>query len=139
VIPDFARCILEGRDIVMHSDGSPTRTFCYAADAVAGYYKVLVRGRPGEAYNVGVEEPEVSMRELAERLRDLGRELVGYGGQVITAPSAEADYLVDNPNRRCPVITKARTELGYAPGIGLDEGLRRSLVWYAGNRSAAEG
>jgi dTDP-glucose 4,6-dehydratase/UDP-glucuronate decarboxylase len=139
VIPDFARCILEGRDIVMHSDGSPTRTFCYAADAVAGYYKVLVRGRPAEAYNVGVEEPEVSMRELAERLRDLGRELVGYGGRVITAPSAEADYLVDNPNRRCPVITKARSELGYAPGIGLDEGLRRSLVWYAGNRTAAEG
>ena len=57
----------------------------------------------------------------------------------VTEPSREADYLVDNPNRRCPVITKARTELGYAPGIGLEEGLRRSLLWYAGNRTAAEG
>jgi dTDP-glucose 4,6-dehydratase/UDP-glucuronate decarboxylase len=139
VIPDFARCILEGRDIVMHSDGAPTRTFCYGADAVAGYYKVLVRGRPGESYNIGVETPEVSMRELAGRLRDLGRELFGYAGRVVIAPSAEADYLVDNPNRRCPVIAKAREELGYAPGIDLDEGLRRSLMWYGGNRTGAEG
>jgi dTDP-glucose 4,6-dehydratase/UDP-glucuronate decarboxylase len=139
VIPDFARCILEGRDIVMHSDGAPTRTFCYGADAVAGYYKVLVRGRPGESYNIGVETPEVSMRELAGRLRDLGRELFGYAGLVVIAPSAEADYLVDNPNRRCPVIAKAREELGYAPGIDLDEGLRRSLMWYGGNRTGAEG
>ena len=139
VIPDFARCILEGQDIVMHSDGAPTRTFCYAADAIAGYYKVLVRGRPGEAYNVGVERPEVSMRDLAVQLQGLGRDLLGYGGKVVTEPSKEADYLVDNPNRRCPVIAKARSELGYAPGIGLGEGLRRSLIWYAGNRTAAEG
>ena len=52
--------------------------------------------------------------------------------------SAEGDYLVDNPSRRCPVITKARTELGYEPLIDIDEGLRRSLVWYSYNRKAAE-
>ncbi len=52
--------------------------------------------------------------------------------------SAEKDYLVDNPNRRCPVIDKARTELGYNPAIDLEEGLRRSLVWYSHNRTAAE-
>ncbi len=49
VIPDFARDVLAGRDIVMLSDGSPTRTFCYATDAIVGYYKVLVRGGAGEA------------------------------------------------------------------------------------------
>lgn len=138
VIPDFARDVLEGRDLVMLSDGSPRRTFCYAADAVAGYYKVLVRGRPGEPYNIGVEQPEISMRELAERMVALARELLGYRGAVICRASGEADYLVDNPTRRCPVIAKARTELGYDPAIGLDEGLRRSLVWYSHNRGAAE-
>lgn len=130
VIPDFCRAILEGRDIVMHSDGSPTRTFCYSADAVAGYYRVLVKGRPGEAYNIGVESPEVSMRDLAGRLARTARELFGYEGRVVTEASPEADYLVDNPQRRCPVITKARTELGYHPRVDLDEGLRRSLLWY---------
>lgn len=66
VLPDFARDILAGRDIVMFSDGSPTRTFCYSADAIIGYYKVLVNGRPGEAYNVGVEKPEISVFDLAQ-------------------------------------------------------------------------
>ena len=138
VIPDFARDVLDARDIVMLSDGSPRRTFCYAADAVVGYYKVLVRGRPGEPYNIGVEQPEISMMELAERIVALARELFGYRGSVVRHVSAEADYLVDNPTRRCPVIAKARTELGYEPTIGLDEGLRRALVWYSHNRVAAQ-
>ena len=43
--PDFAKDVLAGRDIVMLSDGCPKRTFCYATDAITGYYKVLVRGR----------------------------------------------------------------------------------------------
>jgi nucleoside-diphosphate-sugar epimerase len=138
VIPDFVRDILDGRDVVLLSDGSPTRTFCYVADAVVGYYKILTRGRPGQAYNIGTESPEVSMADLARRLVDIARELYGYQGRVIREKSAETDYLVDNPNRRCPKIEKARAELGYAPGIDLDDGLRRSLIWYAGNRQAEE-
>jgi nucleoside-diphosphate-sugar epimerase len=132
VIPDFARRILADEDIVMYSDGSPTRTFCYSADAVAGYYKVLVRGRPGEAYNIGVEGPEVSIGELAERMRHLAAELFGYRGRIVLRPSPEQDYLTDNPQRRCPSIAKARTEVGYDPQVSLEEGLRRSLLWYAG-------
>jgi UDP-glucuronate decarboxylase len=138
VIPDFARNILNGQDIVMLSDGSAKRTFCYVADAVLGYYKVLVKGRPGEAYNVGVEVPEISMLELAERAITLGKELFGYKGKIVRKESADKAYLVDNPNRRCPVITKARTEIGYDPQVTIEEGLRRSLVWYSGNREGSE-
>lgn len=138
VIPDFARDVLSGRDIVMLSDGSPRRTFCYVTDAVIGYYKILVKGRPGEAYNIGVETPEISMAELAERVVALGRDLFGYTGKVVRQVPADRDYLVDNPNRRCPVITKARTELGYDPRVDIDEGLRRSLIWYGGNRVAED-
>ena len=47
-----------------------------------------------------------------------------------------ADNLKDNPNRRCPIITKARTELGYAPEVDVDTGLRRILNWYYFNRDA---
>ncbi len=131
VIPDFAREVLAGRDIVMYSDGKPTRTFCYAADAITGYYKVLVRGRPGEPYNIGIEKPEISMTELAQKITATAAELFGYGGRVVHRANVEADYLVDNPNRRCPDITKARTELGYEPSILIDEGLRRTLMWYS--------
>lgn len=138
VIPDFARDILAGRHIVMKSDGSPRRTFCYSADAVVGYFKVLLRGRAGESYNIGAEGPEISMRELADRMVSIAADRFGYEGRVVSRAEAHADYLSDNPNRRRPVIDKARSELGYDPQVGIDEGLERSLVWYTGNRTAEE-
>jgi nucleoside-diphosphate-sugar epimerase len=52
--------------------------------------------------------------------------------------SHDKDYLVDNPNRRCPIIAKARAEIGYSPSISIDEGLRRSLIWYNDNREAED-
>ncbi len=136
VLPDFARDIFAGRDIVMLSDGSPTRTFCYIADAIVGYYKILVRGRSGEAYNIGTETPEISMAELAHRVIAISREEFGYKGKLVLGQSDDKEYLTDNPNRRCPIITKARTELGYEPSIGPDEGLKRALLWYSGNQVA---
>ncbi len=138
VIPDFARDILAGRDIIMYSDGSPMRTFCYSADAITGYYKVLVRGRNGEPYNIGTAGPEISMAELARRITAVARDLLGYGGRVVHRPNPEAAYLVDNPSRRCPDVTKARNELGYEPTIAVDEGLARSLNWYVHNPEAED-
>jgi UDP-glucuronate decarboxylase len=133
VIPDFARNVLDGRDVVLLSDGLTTRTFCYVADAIIGYFKVLVRGRAGEAYNIGTEGPEVSVGDLAARVVRLARDLFGYAGRIVHQTSADANYLVDNPVRRCPSIAKARRELGFDPSVALDEGLRRSLLWYASN------
>ena len=71
VIADFFRDMLAGRDLVLLSDGSPTRTFCYVADAITGYYLVLLRGPPGEPYNVGIDGPEISMLDLAEMVAGL--------------------------------------------------------------------
>jgi dTDP-glucose 4,6-dehydratase/UDP-glucuronate decarboxylase len=138
VIADLFRDALAGRDLVLLSDGSPTRTFCYVSDAVTGYYRALLRGRPGEAYNIGVDGPEISMRDLAEMIAGLANDLFGHRVKVVHGRSSEADYLVDNPNRRCPDITKARRELDYRPGVTLEEGLRRTLRWYSGNRGGEE-
>jgi UDP-glucuronate decarboxylase len=138
VLPDFARDIFSPRNIVMLSDGTARRTFCYVADAVIGYYKVLVRGRAGEAYNIGSEKPEISIAELADMVVSTSRELFGYKGKVIRQRSDDKDYLIDNPNRRCPDLTKARSELAYTPAVPFDEGLRRALVWYADNRTGSD-
>lgn len=139
VLPDFARDILAGRDIVLLSDGAPTRTFCYVADAIVGYYKVLVRGGDGEAYNIGAETPEISMASIATKLAKIGEALVGYRGGVVHGKAQDQAYLVDNPNRRCPDISKARAQLGYEPVVSLDEGLRRMLTWYVAENHAGEG
>ncbi len=136
VLPDFASNVLAGRDIVMFSDGSPKRTFCYATDAITGYYKVLVRGGNGEAYNIGIDRPEISVAQLAATVVSTARELFGYRGKVVLGQAKEADYLIDNPNRRCPIIDKARLQLGYDPKVFVDEGIRRSLIWYFHNQVA---
>jgi UDP-glucuronate decarboxylase len=138
VIPDFAKNIFAGRDIVMLSDGSPKRTFCYATDAITGYYKVLVRGGLGEPYNIGIDKPEISIAELAGMAVNASAELFGYKGKVVLGLSSEADYLVDNPNRRCPIIDKARTQLGFEPKVSVEEGIYRSLIWYSHNQVAAD-
>jgi len=138
VIPDFARDLFAGNDLVMLSDGSPTRTFCYVADAIVGYFKILVRGRAGEAYNIGNETPEISMLTLAEMLAATARDLFGYTGKVVRKVSGDQEYLTDNPQRRCPIIAKAREELGFEPEVPIEEGLRRTLVWYRDNQQAQD-
>lgn len=138
VLPDFARDILANRDIILLSGGSPTRTFCYIADAIVGYYKILTKGINGESYNIGTEEPEISMADLATQCVELARDLFSYNGIVVYKNSSEQNYLTDSPSRRCPSIEKVRAELGYNPGISLEEGLRRSLIWYYDNNTVEE-
>lgn len=130
VIPDFAQNILNNEDMVLLSDGSPTRTFCYITDAVVGYYRLLIRGRKAEAYNIGTEKPEIPMYELAEKMSTIGRELFQYDKHVIKKESDDRDYLTDTPNQRCPSIEKAINDLEYNPRVTLDEGLRRTMIWY---------
>ena len=62
--------------------------------------------------------------------------LFGYRGKFVMQAPQDRDYLVDNPNRRCPIITKARTEIGYDPKIAFPDGLDRTLLWYCDNQTA---
>lgn len=130
VIPDFANEILANGDIILLSGGSPTRTFCYITDAIVGYIKILIKGQSGEAYNIGVEKPEISMIDLAEKMKNLAIDHFGYSGKTVMKKSNDQNYLTDSPNRRCPQIAKARKDLGYKPEILLDEGLTNTLLWY---------
>jgi len=138
VIADLCRDALAGRDPILLSDGSPRRTFCYVSDAVTGYYLALLRGHLGEPYNIGIDRPEITMLELAETTVRLAKELFGAHLTVAHKASAEREYLVDNPNRRCPDISKARDHLGFAPKVTLEAGLRRTLLWYSGNQGGTE-
>ena len=126
VLPDFSRDALNDRDIVLYSDGSPTRTFCYSSDTLTGYLLALLSTYNGEPFNIGTEEPEISMRDIAAQLL----RVAGSSRKVIYQASQEADYLTDNPYRRCPDISKARKLLGYSPQVSLEEGLGRMLEWY---------
>jgi UDP-glucuronate decarboxylase len=123
---DFAACIMNQQDIVILSNGSPTRTFCYISDSITGYFLCLLHSK-FDSFNIGIEKPEISVRQFAEIYCGAGRELLNYSGQLKYESSSDSEYLTDNPNRRCPIIEKARTLLGYDPQILVEEGVRRYL------------
>lgn len=123
---DFAKAILENKNIEILSDGTPKRTFCYIADAIIGYLKVLLYGQ-FEYFNIGIDKPEISINELAKIYQKIGVELFNYTGKVIFGASNDKEYLAHNPTRRCPDITKARTLLNYNPQILVENGVHRFL------------
>lgn len=72
IFSDLCQNIVNKEDIILHSDGSAIRAFCYVADAVVAYFKVLLDGEPATAYNVGGDENhEISMKDLAATLVSL--------------------------------------------------------------------
>lgn len=125
---DFAKNILDGKDITILSSGTPSRTFCYIADAVAGYLKVLLHGKY-DYFNIGIDKPEISVAQFAEIYRAVGQKIFGYNGKIIYKVSEDKNYLTHNPQRRCPNIDKARKILGYNPTILVDEGVERFLTF----------
>jgi UDP-glucuronate decarboxylase len=127
VVPSLVDDARSGRDLVLHSDGRPRRSFCYVTDFIVSLLRVIARGVDGEAYNVGDDREEISMRELADRVRAVTK----VPGRVVVQPSADPDYLTDNPQRRCPDLTKLRTLGGSMPCVSLEEGLTRYARWLA--------
>lgn len=138
LMPDIASNILNNKDVELYSDGSPTRTFCYVADAVVGYFKILINGTAGESYNVGTMEPEISVQELAMLMVKQAKSLYNYQGKIRMAQNNDAFYIKHNPQRRCPCIDKIALELHFHTTITLEEGIRKSLIWYRDNQYATE-
>lgn len=68
VFAEFVSNIIKNENIIIKSDGSPMRAFCYLADAVDGIFKVLITGKNGEAYNISNKKGLISMKDLAEKL-----------------------------------------------------------------------
>jgi UDP-glucuronate decarboxylase len=125
---DFAKAVVEGRDLEILSDGTPTRTFCYISDAIAGYIKVLLHDKL-EAFNIGIDRPEISVREFSEIFVQKGRKIFDYKGKITFRKSGDVHYMTDNPNRRCPDISKAKRLLGYNPEVLVEEGIERYLTF----------
>ena len=123
---DFANNIIEGRDLIIFSNGSPTRTFCYISDAIIGYLLCLTYGQY-DYFNIGNDIPEITVSEFAKIFKSNGHKVFGYQGSILHEKSDDIDYMTDNPNRRCPDISKARRKLNYNPKVNVEEGVERYL------------
>lgn len=127
VLPNFASRIKAGRKLSVYGSGNQTRTFCYVTDALLGFFKVVLRGVPGETYNVGNPKPEISVLDLVKHIEAALGHPVDY--DVIEYPDS---YPADEPMRRCPDIRKAQLQLDFTPRVDLEDGLRRFFAWTDG-------
>jgi nucleoside-diphosphate-sugar epimerase len=118
VIPEMITAALEGRPLVVHGDGSQTRSFCYVSDLVDGLRCVLLdRELDGQIFNIG-NPREITMLDLAQRILQLG----GGRSEIRFTEARPGD-----PARRRPIIKRMQTRYGWTPRVRLGEGLRRTV------------
>ncbi len=126
VFADFVRDILTGGPIVLQSDGSARRSFCYLADATLGFFTTLLRGENGAAYNIANPGGECSIAELADRLAaEFKDEAITVERRTRTDPN----YFVSPIRSTIPNIDKARA-LGWLPTHTIEQGFRRTVKSY---------
>jgi UDP-glucuronate decarboxylase len=121
VVSNFIVQALKGEPLTVYGDGSQTRSFCYVDDLIEGLVRLMAS--PPELtgpINLGNPE-EFTILELAE----LVRELTGSRSEIVFRPLPQ-----DDPIRRCPDITRARTLLSWEPKTPLREGLVQTIDWF---------
>jgi UDP-glucuronate decarboxylase len=129
VFADFVADVVNNKDIVMKSDGSDVRAFCYIADATIGFFNVLLNGKNGEAYNVGSDK-ETSIKELAHILTDLFPEK--NLKVVMNEGSSSGDYVRSTIRKSCADISKIK-ELNWEPVYNVRDGFKRMILSYSNN------
>ena len=123
VYSQFARAILEGRDIVLKTDGSASRCYCAVSDAVAAIALLLEKGANATPYTVANEETFCSVREMAERLIAAHPE---SGSRLVFDVTEEAARAYP-PAARLKLDSSRLRALGWAPKVGLAEMFSRMM------------
>jgi nucleoside-diphosphate-sugar epimerase len=125
VIPNFVRQALDGEPLTIYGDGNQTRSFCHVSDMVTGLKGAMTTSDvAGEVINLG-NPNEMRVIDLAARIREKTQTDSG----VVFEPLPQ-----DDPLQRKPDITKAMKLLGWAPRVGLDDGLDDVVAWFTEGR-----
>ena len=119
VVSNFVVQALRGEPLTIYGDGQQTRSFCYADDTIEGLLR-LMESDTESPVNIG-NPCEHTVLELAE----LVLRLTGSASKLVRCPLP-----ADDPKRRCPDIGLARSALGWAPRVGLEDGLRETIAWF---------
>ena len=121
-VGNFIRDGLAGGEIRVKGDGTANRSYLYTADLMIWLWTILMRGRPGDVYNVGSEQ-ELSIGELAKRVAD--------AFQPAPPVVIERAQTLGKPHERyVPATHKARAELGLVQRIDLPAAVRKTVAWH---------
>lgn len=127
VYADFVGDVVKGRDIVLKSNGLARRSFCYLADATAGFWIVFLAGKNAHAYNIGNPDGEISISDLATLIAGLFPER--HTSVTFEHRNESEDYLSSPISITCPDITHAKS-LGWNPITSLENGFRKTIESY---------
>jgi UDP-glucose 4-epimerase len=133
VIPNFVKQALLGHPLTVHGDGTQRRCFTYVSDVVGALMTLSEReDAVGEVFNVGNDSEEVSIADLARRVR----ERTGSRSEIVAVPYDQAyeEGFEDMP-RRVPDLSKLRRLIGYEPKVHLDEILDRVIDYFTSDRA----
>jgi len=130
VMPNFAASIARGESLKVYGHGKQTRTFCYISDAIIGFLKILIDAEKPDVFNIGNPRPEISMIDLAKMVTKVASPSTTV--EIVKYPDT---YPEDEPNRRCPNISRIESTLGFTPNVELEEGIRRFFDWSKANYS----
>ncbi len=123
VVSSFIVQALRGAPITLYGDGRQTRSFCYASDMIEGFMRLMASPHGADPVNLG-NPRETTVAELADMIRSQ----VGSRSEIVRAPLPQ-----DDPVRRNPDITRAGALLGgWAPLVGLEDGLRATIADFRG-------
>jgi UDP-glucuronate decarboxylase len=121
VVSNFIMQALRSEDITVYGEGTQTRSFCYVDDMVDGLIR-LMDSPDGFTGPVNLGNPhEMSIREMAETIV----RLTGSNSKIVNKPLPS-----DDPTQRQPDISLAKSELGWEPSVGFEEGLRRTIEYF---------
>jgi dTDP-glucose 4,6-dehydratase len=143
LIPLFMLNALSGKPLPIYGDGMNVRDWLYVEDHCRGIEAALLRGQPGETYNIGGGEELPNMAVIDRICAEVDRafaEVDGLAERYPDAPAAQGrstaelkTFVEDRKghDRRYAIDeTKARSELGYVPKHDFETGLRGTLRWY---------
>ena len=122
VISEFLKNVINKQNIIMKSDGSSVRSYCYVGDMIIATLKVLLYGIPGEAYNICNENEIVSIKELANIAAELG------GVDVeIQLPDNYIDKKIDSNVKVIKISNQKLKNIGFDCDTSLHEGLKKCI------------
>jgi UDP-glucuronate decarboxylase len=124
MLPNFITQALSNEPLTIYGDGQYTRSLCYVQDLVEGLLAVMESDRAdatGRVYNVGNPE-EHTILDYARLVLEL---IPTSTSTIVNRPPVP-----DDPSRRRPDITRARSELGWAPRVPLRDGLARTIDYF---------
>tara|TARA_B100000242_G_C43042268_1_gene486289 strand:+ start:818 stop:1891 length:1074 start_codon:yes stop_codon:yes gene_type:complete len=132
LVPDCIKSVLNNSDIEIFSDGKSTRSFCYVSDAVSAILLLLLK-QPKEflAFNVGNDEIEITMKELADLVLEVGKRVIKSNtNKVIFKKSFDVHYNTDSPKRRSPDLSRIKSTITWNPIVSLEKGIERTIKSY---------